>query len=464
MRLLTVSCGLALLWACSDETDSGVRLAVPLVTAQASQVLDDCPAGGVVLDWGVDDNGNGELEPSEVARTYAVCNGEDGQGAPADDVARWNEAYAWGDHAAAAYVAVETDPAFSASSVSKTTLADIARWDAAHGWGDHGAAGYLASEVDPAYQSSAAATIGQGDVDRWNAVAGWGDHRTAGYISVETDPAFAQSAVAQVSSVQVSRWNAAFEWGDHASEDYLTTESDPLVRAFAKTALPNCGPNDVLSGNAGQLECRTLTAGAPAPSLASVLQTDNDAGGRTITNVLAPVASSDVATKGYVDAAMAGGDLSYGWCCSQASDDCSSAFPGWTCVDASQGMIALPRGEGATLTFQGGNVFLSALDRAEGQLLGCSGVAKFCYSTFQHFYIRCMPSGAPPTPVLPGFSCQQVDPVSTIGVFPPGETAYVLAPGWANNRFLIYYYQEVFRRNQTFCDAASVPDQYVCWR
>ncbi|TVQ87491.1 MAG: hypothetical protein EA397_18055 [Deltaproteobacteria bacterium] len=36
----------------------------------------DCPAGGVVISTGIDEDGNGRLDPDEVTHTEVVCNGE----------------------------------------------------------------------------------------------------------------------------------------------------------------------------------------------------------------------------------------------------------------------------------------------------------------------------------------------------------------------------------------------------
>jgi len=39
---------------------------------------DECPNGGIAIDTGIDENGNGKLDPSEVDNTQIVCNGADG--------------------------------------------------------------------------------------------------------------------------------------------------------------------------------------------------------------------------------------------------------------------------------------------------------------------------------------------------------------------------------------------------
>ncbi len=117
----------------------------------------------------------------------------------------------------------ESDPVFAASDVAGVTLLDIDAWDQAYGWGDHAAAGYLSAEVDPDFAASPAAGVGASDIGHWNDAYGWGDHASAGYLSsyTEADPAFTASAAAGISSGQVGHWNDAYAWGDHASAGYI---------------------------------------------------------------------------------------------------------------------------------------------------------------------------------------------------------------------------------------------------
>lgn len=61
------------------ERSSTERFAV----AAATQVIPDgdvdCPNGGVLVETGIDENGNGVLDPEEVDDTHKVCNGQDGR-------------------------------------------------------------------------------------------------------------------------------------------------------------------------------------------------------------------------------------------------------------------------------------------------------------------------------------------------------------------------------------------------
>jgi hypothetical protein len=82
--------------------------------------------------------------PAVLALAIAACgtDGSSSTGPSTSDVARWNEAYSWGDHAAAGYLESESDPVFAASAAHGVGASDIANWNAAYGWGDHATAGY----------------------------------------------------------------------------------------------------------------------------------------------------------------------------------------------------------------------------------------------------------------------------------------------------------------------------------
>ena len=40
--------------------------------------LNDCPNGGVIIEYGIDENGNGTLEDTEVDGQHVVCHGRNG--------------------------------------------------------------------------------------------------------------------------------------------------------------------------------------------------------------------------------------------------------------------------------------------------------------------------------------------------------------------------------------------------
>ena len=65
------------------------------------------------------------------------------------NIANWNAAYSWGDHASAGYLTsasiTETDPVFTASAAYNITSTKTQQWDAAYSWGNHAVQGYLQS-------------------------------------------------------------------------------------------------------------------------------------------------------------------------------------------------------------------------------------------------------------------------------------------------------------------------------
>jgi ELWxxDGT repeat protein len=60
-----------------DGTDGLAALAVT-TTLSAGSSNSNCPDGGVQIDVGIDDNGNGVLDSSEIDQTTYICNGADG--------------------------------------------------------------------------------------------------------------------------------------------------------------------------------------------------------------------------------------------------------------------------------------------------------------------------------------------------------------------------------------------------
>lgn len=80
--VLIVPLSLAVLAGCSPGESSGSTAGKHTVTQVAAlDSLEECPNGGVTLEHGIDQNGNGVLDSSEVANSYALCHGRDGDGA-----------------------------------------------------------------------------------------------------------------------------------------------------------------------------------------------------------------------------------------------------------------------------------------------------------------------------------------------------------------------------------------------
>jgi uncharacterized protein (TIGR02145 family) len=195
------------------------------------------------------------------------------------NIANWNTAFDWGNHATMGYLTsfTEVDPIWNAASgdyytkinlqtsgaaavhfnnltnkpttvagygitnamttahpANGITSGNISTWNTAFGWGNHATAGYLTSftETDPIFTVHPAKGITAGIISNWNAAFGWGNHAMAGYLTsfTETDPVFAAHPAKGITAGNISNWNTAFGWGNHATAGYLTsfTETDPI--------------------------------------------------------------------------------------------------------------------------------------------------------------------------------------------------------------------------------------------
>jgi hypothetical protein len=121
----------------------------------------------------------------------------------------------------------ETDPIFGASAAAGITSSNIANWDAAYGWGNHASAGYLTAVslslnglTDVSFNQ---ANLNSGDGLIWNGTS-W-TRTTQQYLTsyTETDPVFTASVASSITSTNIDNWNTAYGWGNHASAGYLTT-------------------------------------------------------------------------------------------------------------------------------------------------------------------------------------------------------------------------------------------------
>jgi len=134
----------------------------------------------------------------------------------------------------------ESDPIFLAHPSKNISNANIANWDAAYSWGDHALAGYLKSfiETDPIFSVHPSSGISATDISNWSLAYTWGNHAAAGYLTsfTETDPVFSTSAANGISSANISNWNAAFSWGNHQglykSASYLPDWSEITNKPF----------------------------------------------------------------------------------------------------------------------------------------------------------------------------------------------------------------------------------------
>ena len=243
----------------------------------------------------------------------------------------------------------ETDPVFTASPVGSVTSGQIANWNNAYGWGNHASAGYLTAEADTfatvvARGGTTTGNIQVNDItvngnfsvigtsttnnvatlnvtanqiimndgvtgapslngtikvergtlpdsifrwnetsDRWefsndgtnfyNLATGNADlANTAGYITTyaETDPLFTASAASGIGASDITNWNTAYGWGNHATGGYLTAESDTL------DSVVNRGATTSLAATFGDLTCSNLTVTGTTTEINTVQLTVND--------------------------------------------------------------------------------------------------------------------------------------------------------------------------------------------
>lgn len=149
-----------------DSASSSWKPANDLVGGAQGVALTDfsvntAPAGSTALSYN-NTNGVFTYTPPDLSG-YALNT----------NVANWDAAFGWGDHAQAGYLTTETDPVFAASPAANVTLTKINQWDTAYGWGNHANGGYLVATAQ--------------DKTNWNTAFGWGDHAQAGYLTAEAD-------------------------------------------------------------------------------------------------------------------------------------------------------------------------------------------------------------------------------------------------------------------------------------
>jgi len=79
MSIVLACIGICFLTACTGKSDSNVENKSAAILKTPLPVGDShCPTGGVSIDAGIDSNGNGVLDPSEITSTQYVCNGDKG--------------------------------------------------------------------------------------------------------------------------------------------------------------------------------------------------------------------------------------------------------------------------------------------------------------------------------------------------------------------------------------------------
>ena len=159
----------------------------------------------------------------------------------------------------------ETDPVYSASPAAGILSSNIANWDTAYGWGNHASAGYLTSETSHAD------------------VVVDGDFTSAGLMSRG-----ASSGTYSIVTDNSNNWNTAYGWGNHASAGYLTsytvTASD--LNSISITALSDVNTagasvNDVLKWNGSAWTAQADATGGGGGG-ANVTISDTAPGGASV--------------------------------------------------------------------------------------------------------------------------------------------------------------------------------------
>jgi hypothetical protein len=189
---------------------------------------------------------------------------------------QWDTAYGWGDHAGlyeaagavatheatfnhAAFLTAETDPVFTASAASGITSPDIANWNTAYGWGDHAAAGYLTSApapdlllLDPGVAQTGTSSMTAGTKASWNTLNNFVVRTTSG-TAPTYDPVTGQITINAAGTYQIILaivFRATTGgWGLAWSSSYTnytrlwitrgaTTELGPIQMAYS-SSMPN---------------------------------------------------------------------------------------------------------------------------------------------------------------------------------------------------------------------------------
>ena len=106
-----------------------------------------------------------------------------------------------------AKTADEVDPLFFESPAAGIETPDIANWDEAYSWGDHAEEGYLTEETDPVFEAwdkSAGIEITESQIVDLQE-----------YLTTEADPLFEASPAAGIEASAIASWDEAHSWGDH---------------------------------------------------------------------------------------------------------------------------------------------------------------------------------------------------------------------------------------------------------
>ena len=237
----------------------------------------------------------------------------------------------------------ETDPVFSASVAAGITSSELANWNAAYNWGNHATSGYLTGLLSSSVGELSDVNVtgpATGELLRYNATSSKWENWSPNYLTafVESDPVFSASAAAGINNTNIVNWNTAYTWGNHAAAGYLTNiTSQPIGNlSNVSNAAPSDGQALVWNASGSTWQPGTVSGGGggssnvPTQDDAPSSPTDGDLWWESDTAKL-KVYYDDGNTAQWVDASPAGGG---------GATTASSSAPSTTTSTGTAGTIA----------------------------------------------------------------------------------------------------------------------------
>ena len=163
-------------------------------------------------------------------------------------------------YALAAGSYVETDPVFASSVAYSITSGQVANWNTAYSWGNHATFGYLTSytETDPVFAASAAHGIGVGDITAWNAkVPSTRTISTTAPLTGGGDLSADRSLSIAQATNSVSGYLSSNDWSAFNAKVGGVTASSPLASSGGAT--PNLTIPTASGSQAGALSSADWT-------------------------------------------------------------------------------------------------------------------------------------------------------------------------------------------------------------
>jgi len=213
----------------------------------------------------------------------------------------------------------ETDPVFTASVASGITSSELANWNAAYNWGNHATAGYLTGLLSSSVGELSDVNVSgpaTGELLRYNASSSKWENWSPNYLTafVESDPIFSASAAAGISNTNIVNWNTAYTWGNHQAVGYLTNIASQPISSLSdvSSAAPSNGQALVWNASGNTWQPGTVSGGGggssnvPTQDDAPSSPTDGDLWWESDTAKL-KIYYDDGNTAQWVDASPAGG-------------------------------------------------------------------------------------------------------------------------------------------------------------